>query len=125
MARAGPPGRLKISDVVTFADGDVLDVPGRPRVIHAPGHSDGSVALHFAGHSALLVGDVLCSFNPLTGRRGVQVMPGAFAVSSAQALESVGRLEGVEAAVVGFGHGDPWRGGVGAAVAEARATGTT
>ena len=34
-------------------------------------------------------------------------------------------IEDVEAAVVGFGHGDPWRGGVRAAVAEARATGTT
>ena len=124
-ARPGPPGRVKISDVVTFSDGDRLDVPGRPRVIHAPGHTAGCVALHFEGHSALLVGDVLCSRNPLTGRHGVQVMPAAFAVSSAQALESIGRLDGVEAAVVGFGHGDPWRGGVGAAVAEARATGKT
>jgi len=125
MAKAGPPGRLKIAEVTTFAAGDRLDVPGRPRVIHAPGHTDGCVALHFEGHQALLVGDVLCSRNPLTGRRGVQVMPAAFAVNAARALESVDRLDGVEAAVIGFGHGDPWRGGVGAALAEARATGRT
>jgi glyoxylase-like metal-dependent hydrolase (beta-lactamase superfamily II) len=125
IAKAGPPGRVKIAEVTTFAAGDRLDVPGRPRVIHAPGHTPGCVALHFEGHQALLVGDVLCSRNPLTGRRGVQVMPAAFAVSAAQALESVDRLEGVEAAVIGFGHGDPWRGGVGAALAEARATGRT
>ena len=80
MAKAGPPGRVKIGEVTTFGAGDRLDVPGRPRVIHAPGHTDGCVALHFEGHQALLVGDVLCSRNPLTGRRGVQVMPAAFAV---------------------------------------------
>ena len=125
MARAGPPGRVKLAEVRTFGDGDRLDVPGRPRVIHAPGHTAGCVALHFEGHQALLVGDVLCSRNPLTGRRGVQVMPAAFSASAAQALASVDRLEGVEAAVIGFGHGDPWRGGVAAALAEARATGRT
>ena len=52
-------------------------------------------------------------------------MPAAFAADAAQALASVDRLEGLQAAVIGFGHGDPWRGGVGAAVAEARATGRT
>jgi glyoxylase-like metal-dependent hydrolase (beta-lactamase superfamily II) len=125
MAKAGPPGRVRIAEVTTFGGGDRLDVPGRPRVIHAPGHTDGCVALHFEGHQALLVGDVLCSRNPLTGRRGVQVMPSAFAVDAAGALASIDRLEGIEAAVIGFGHGDPWRGGVGAALAEARATGRT
>jgi len=125
LARAGPPKRMAIAEVTTFTGGDQLDVPGRPHVVHAPGHSDGCVALHFAGHQALLVGDVLCSRNPLTGRKGVQVMPAAFASDAQQALESVGRLEGIEAAVIGFGHGDPWRGGVGAALAEARTTGRT
>ena len=125
MARAGLPGRVRIGEVQTFADGDRLDVPGRPLVIHAPGHTDGCVALHFEGHGALLVGDVLCARNPLTGRHGVQVMPAAFATSSAQALDSLARIEDVDAAVIGFGHGDPWRGGAGAVVAEARATGKT
>jgi glyoxylase-like metal-dependent hydrolase (beta-lactamase superfamily II) len=124
-ARVGLPSKMRIGEVSTFAGDERLDVPGRPRVIHAPGHSDGCVALHFEGHSALLVGDVLCSRNPLTGRSGVQVMPAAFASSAAQALASIDRLESVEAAVIGFGHGDPWRGGVGAAVAAARATGKT
>ena len=124
-ARAGRPSRMRIGEVTTFGAGERLDVPGRPRVIHAPGHTDGCVALHFEGHSALLTGDVLCSRNPLTGRPGVQVMPAAFAADAAQALASVDRLEGLQAAVIGFGHGDPWRGGVGAAVAEARATGMT
>ena len=116
---------MRIGEVTTFAGGDRLDVPGRPHVIHAPGHTEGCVALHFEGHSALLVGDVLCSRNPLSGRHGVQVMPAPFASDAARALASVERLEGVNAAVIGFGHGDPWRGGVDAAVAEARSTGRT
>jgi len=107
----------------TFADGAELDVPGQPRVIHAPGHSPGSVALHFARHDVLLVGDVLCTRNPLTTRPGPQVMPGAVNVSTAQALASLARLDGVEAAVLAPGHGHPWRRGVAAALAAARENG--
>jgi len=125
IASAGPPKRMAIGEVTTFTGGDRLDVPGHPQVIHAPGHSDGCVALHFEAHQTLLVGDVLCSRNPLTGRRGVQVMPAAFAADADEALDSVERLEPVSAAVIGFGHGEPWRGGVEAAVAEARSIGRT
>jgi glyoxylase-like metal-dependent hydrolase (beta-lactamase superfamily II) len=125
LGRAGLPKRVRIHEVTTFAAGERLDVPGRPLVIHAPGHTDGSVALHFEGHQALLLGDVLCSRNPLTGRTGVQLMPAAFATSSTQALDSLAALDDVEVAVVGFGHGEPWRGGVAAALAAARATGKT
>jgi glyoxylase-like metal-dependent hydrolase (beta-lactamase superfamily II) len=125
MLRNGAAKRQRVGDFGTFAGGETLDVPGRPRVIHCPGHSRGCVALHFESHGALLVGDVLCSRNPLTGREGPQVPPAAFNVSSEQALASLSRLEPVEAAVVGFGHGDPWEGGVGAAVQRARARGRT
>jgi glyoxylase-like metal-dependent hydrolase (beta-lactamase superfamily II) len=44
-----------------------------------------------------------------------------YVVSSAQALASLGRLEGTDAPVVVFGHGDPWTDGVAAALAAARA----
>jgi glyoxylase-like metal-dependent hydrolase (beta-lactamase superfamily II) len=122
---AGLPRHVVIKELRTFGDGDELDVPGRPRVVHAPGHTDGSVALHFAGHNTLLVGDILCSWNPLTGGTGPQLMARAFASSSDQALASLSRIEGIEAPVMGFGHGDPWRDGVAAAVRHARAIGKT
>ena len=125
IARYGGAKRLKVGEVETFADGDTLDVPGRPRVYHCPGHSPGCVALHFEGHNGLLVGDVLCTRNALTGKLGPQIPPAAFNVSSDQALASLSKLEGLQAAVVGFGHGDPWRDGVGEAVSRARATGRT
>src|SRR5204863_7715871 len=67
-----------IAEVTTFADGETLDVPGSPRVIHTAGHTSGHVAFHFPGRGLLVVGDLLCNLNPLTGARGPQLMPRAF-----------------------------------------------
>lgn len=119
--RGGRP--LHVTEVEAFDDGDVLDVPGRPRVIHAPGHSPGCVALHLEPRGVLFVGDVLFNYNVLTGRRGPQIGPGGFNESSEQALESLGRLEEIEAGTILFGHGDPWTGGVQTAVTAARRAG--
>jgi glyoxylase-like metal-dependent hydrolase (beta-lactamase superfamily II) len=112
-----------VSEVNTFAGDSVLDVPGRPRVIHAPGHTHGCVAFHFERHGVLFAGDVLYGFGVLTGRQGPQIGPRPFNASSEQALESLRALEGVDADVVLFGHGDPWIQGVDKAVSAARATG--
>ena len=62
----------------------------------------------------------MCALSPLTRRRGPQLMPSSFNVSNRQALESLARVEGLEADVVLFGHGEPWHDGPAAAVAEAR-----
>ena len=48
--RGGRPQHVR--EVQTFEDGAALDVPGKPRVIHAPGHSAGCVAFHFEQHDA-------------------------------------------------------------------------
>ncbi|MDX6642309.1 MAG: hypothetical protein QOD76_271 [Solirubrobacteraceae bacterium] len=121
LARGGRP--LHVAEVQTFQDGAVLDVPGRPRAIHAPGHSAGCVAFHFERHDALILGDVLFEDNVLTGRRGPQISPAAFNTSSEQALASLDRLEPVQAGSLLFGHGDPWTGGTAAAVDAARRAG--
>lgn len=121
LAAGGLPKNL--SEVGTFGGDTVLEVPGRPRVIHAPGHTHGCVAFHFERHGVLFAGDVLYGFGVLTGRQGPQIGPRAFNASSAQALESLRALEGVDAKVVLFGHGDPWTQGVDKAVSAARATG--
>jgi glyoxylase-like metal-dependent hydrolase (beta-lactamase superfamily II) len=122
--RNGAIKPVKIAEVSSFGEGE-LDVPGRPRVIHTPGHSPGHVVFHFAEQGALLAGDALCTWNPLTGRPGPQIMPGAFSLSNDQALDSLGRIEGIEAGALLVGHGDPWTAGVGAAVARAREAGTS
>ena len=115
----------RIGEVTTFTDGEVLDVPGRPQVIATPGHTNGHVALHFAEHGTLFVGDEIVTYHPRTGQRGPRIQPSAFNVSSDQALQSLDRLEGIEADVLLSGHGEPWTGGARAAVEQARANGTS
>jgi hypothetical protein len=47
-------------------------------------------------------------------------MPPLMNVSTPQCYESLARLEAIEAAALLTGHGEPWRSGVGPAVAQAR-----
>jgi glyoxylase-like metal-dependent hydrolase (beta-lactamase superfamily II) len=114
-----------VQSVTTFGDGDELDVPGSPRVLHTPGHTTGHSSLWFASKSVLVAGDLLCTRNPLTGSRGPQLMPRAFNVSSGTILDSLSKIESLDAQALVFGHGDPWTGGAAEAVRRARATGPT
>ena len=69
---SGRHGGLRIppvGEVTTFADGAVLDLPGSPRIIHVPGHTPGSVAVHVPVVDALFVGDAMTTGNVLTGER--------------------------------------------------------
>jgi glyoxylase-like metal-dependent hydrolase (beta-lactamase superfamily II) len=109
--------------VTTFADGDTLDVPGRPRVVHTPGHTTGHCSFHLADRGALIVGDEVCTLNPLSGSRGPQLMPRSFNLSSGTCLDSLAKLEQLEADVVLLGHGEPWTDGVPTLVERARAAG--
>jgi glyoxylase-like metal-dependent hydrolase (beta-lactamase superfamily II) len=101
----------------------VLDVPGQPTVVHTPGHTPGHCALLFARRRALIVGDELCTWNPLTGATGPQVMPSAFNLSTEGCFDSLAALEHLDAETVLVGHGEPWREGPRAAVARAREAG--
>lgn len=119
-------GMLKVPPVTVvsaFDDGEVLDLPGRPRVIHMPGHTTGSCAIHSAGRSALFAGDALATVDIITGRPGPRIPPRAVNADSDRALASLSRLDGIVADVLLVGHGEPWTGGVGAAVAAARTVG--
>jgi glyoxylase-like metal-dependent hydrolase (beta-lactamase superfamily II) len=126
IAHFGVGGGLKLPKVEptgTFADGDVLDVPGALRVIPTPGHTEAHCALQLESASTLFVGDALCTRNPLTGRRGPQLMPSGLNVSSDRALESVERLASVDAQTVLPGHGEPWTDGMPAAAERVRQAG--
>ena len=112
-----------IEKVSLYEPGAEVDVPGHPVVIPTPGHTPGHVALHFPAQGALFVGDALCTWNPMTGRRGSQLFPRALNSNSRQARESLAAIEPLEADLVLAGHGEPWTGGPAAAVAEAIATG--
>ena len=123
LGRGGATKIIPIREVSTFGDGQTLDVPGRPRVVYAPGHSPGSAALLLEDRQVLLAGDVLCTHNPLTGRAGPQIMPSGLNSDTGQAMDSLDNLAGIKADVVLAGHGDPWTGGVPEAVRLARAAG--
>jgi glyoxylase-like metal-dependent hydrolase (beta-lactamase superfamily II) len=123
LARRGATRIVPVGEVGTFADGETLDLPGRPRAVHAPGHSPGSAALLLEGRRVLLTGDVLATRNPLTGRLGPQIMPSGLNSDTPQALRSLAALDGIAADVVLPGHGEPWTGGVAEALRLARAAG--
>ena len=123
-ARNGGLKTTKVGEVTTFVDGD-LDVPGHPRVIPTPGHSPGHVSLHLPDRGVLIAGDALCTYNPLTGARGPQLLPRAFAADAQQGLASLDALERIDAGTMLFGHGEPWADGPAAAVARARKVGIT
>ena len=115
----------KIEDVRTFRDGEVLDVPGTPRAIHTGGHTTGHTVLWFEGKGALAVGDLICTVNPLTGRRGPQLLPRALNLSSAHMLDALSKIEKLDAKTILFGHGEEWTGGTAEAVRLARQAGPT
>jgi glyoxylase-like metal-dependent hydrolase (beta-lactamase superfamily II) len=114
---------IPIQEISGFSDGEVLDVPGSPRVVHAPGHTDGSAALLLEGRSILFTGDVLCTHNAYTGRIGPQIMPSALNANTPQALASLANLNSIKADVLLPGHGESWNGGVEEAIRQARAAG--
>lgn len=116
---AGPS--QPVGEVRTFDDGDEL--PGGLRVVHTGGHTPGHVVFHLPARSALFVGDLLCSVNPLTGRRGPQILPRGLNQSSQAMLDSLAKLEPLDAEAVLFAHGDPWTDGIAAAVERARHAG--
>src|SRR5204863_8232014 len=77
------------------ADGQVLDGPGAPRIIHVPSHTPGSVAVHVRAVDALFIGDTMTTRNVLTGATGPK--PAPFTLEPAQALASLDRIGEVDA----------------------------
>jgi glyoxylase-like metal-dependent hydrolase (beta-lactamase superfamily II) len=119
LMRRGGLRIVPVKEVTVFTDGELLDVPGRPRVLHAPGHTVGSCALFFEERSVLCTGDSLVTHDPFTGRNGPRVMPSVANLDTAMALRSLDHLAVARAEVLLPGHGGPWKQGVAAAVAAA------
>jgi glyoxylase-like metal-dependent hydrolase (beta-lactamase superfamily II) len=117
----GGAKQSKVPKVIAFDDGDELDVPGRLRVIHTPGHTEGHCVFYAPFEEALFVGDAVNNIDVVTGEPGAHVAPQAANTSTDQAYESLSRIEELDARIVYFGHGDPSTQGTRAIVAEARA----
>lgn len=118
-ARKGGAKTHYLTEVREVGDGDVLDLPGAPRIVGLPGHSPGSVAVHAPDVRAVFVGDALTTRSVLTGETGPQ--PAPFTDDPAEALASLERLASLDVDWILPGHGAPWHGRPADAVAAVRA----
>ncbi|WP_079404066.1 MBL fold metallo-hydrolase [Streptomyces sp. 3211] len=80
-------------------DGDDLGFGDGAYVVHAPGHTDGSIGIHLPRHGVLFTGDCVAAVGPL--------MLGVFNVDRARAIAAFGRLASLAPSIACFGHGDP------------------
>jgi glyoxylase-like metal-dependent hydrolase (beta-lactamase superfamily II) len=96
--------------VTSMRDGDVLPLPGAPRVIPLPGHSPGSVAIHVPSVRAVFVGDAMTTRNVITGETGPG--PAPFTDDPSAAAASLERLADLDVDFVVPGHGPVWTEGV-------------
>ncbi len=109
-----------VKEVESFASDATLDVPGRPRVIPTPGHTEGHVSFELSDRGVLIAGDAIVTRDPVTGAPGPCLTHDTVASSPDQVRRSLGNLESSTADVLVTGHGDPWRGSMREAVAAVR-----
>jgi glyoxylase-like metal-dependent hydrolase (beta-lactamase superfamily II) len=83
-------------------DGDRLSPLGGMEVIHTPGHTPGSISLHFPTQGLLIAGDALQHKH-----RQFQLPSPLVSSDMAQARESVRKLAGLEFDVLCFSHFPP------------------
>lgn len=103
----GGAKRITVESVTSYADGDVLDVPGKPRMVFTPGHSAGHSAALLEDRGILFSGDALATYSVKTGATGPMLHP--FNQDIGQAKESLSILDRLEADIVLPGHGEPFR----------------
>ena len=114
-----------VTQITRFGDdAGELPVPGRPRVVPCPGHTLGHCAFHLPDRDALLAGDAIVMLDPYTARRGPCLVARAATADVERNLRSLDALVATGARRVLVGHGEPWTGGVEAAVEQARRAGS-
>ena len=100
-----------VSVDLPLKDGDFLSGLDGVQVIHSPGHTPGSISLHFPERGLLIVGDAL------EHRRGKLGLPSShFTEDMAQAKKSIRRLAQLDFDVLCFSHFPPLRAGAAQAV---------
>ncbi len=110
-----------VKEVRPLDDSSLQDLPGRPRAIATPGHTEGHASYHLPDLGVLLAGDALVTLDVLTRQRGPRLMPDPVQSDAGRAKTSLAVLEPVEATMLLPGHGEPWQGSIAEAVAQARA----
>ena len=111
-----------IKEVRRYGDEGTLDVPGRPRVVPCPGHTQGHCALWLEDRGVLLAGDAFVMLDPYTARTGPRIVARAATADVDRNRRTLDALTATGAQTVLTGHGEPWTEGVGAAVERAQST---
>ncbi|HXU23922.1 MAG TPA: MBL fold metallo-hydrolase [Tepidiformaceae bacterium] len=94
------PGAARVD--VQLDDGDELPALGGMRIVHAPGHTAGSISIHFPNRGVLLVGDAM------QYKFGRLMLPSRmFTQDMALAGESVQKLAQLEFETLCFSHFRP------------------
>lgn len=119
--RNGLLAERPLRDTIAVHDGQHLDVPGQPVVVHVPGHSPGEIAVWLPNRSVLFSGDTLVTEDLRTGIPGPPQFPHVTlngddrrARRSIDAIAALGRVTMLP------GHGKPWHGEAADAVEIAR-----
>lgn len=86
----------------TIQDGDRLALLGGATVIHVPGHTPGSIVLHFPAERLLITGDAII----VQGGKP-RLPPSFFSQDAEQAIASARRLAMLDFETLCGGHGDP------------------
>jgi glyoxylase-like metal-dependent hydrolase (beta-lactamase superfamily II) len=119
MAAAGALKVKGVSETQVLKPGTAVPVPGRPTVVHTPGHTDGHCILHLPDRDTVLTGDALVTLDPYTGKSGPQIVASAATANTRQSLASLQAITATGAALVLPGHGAPWTHGAAEAVRQA------
>ena len=114
-----------VKEVRTYASEGPVDVPGRPHMLHTPGHTMGSCSLHFPDRDLLIAGDAIVTWDPYTGARGPRLVAKGATDDTDRALRSLDAIASVDAGTVAVGHGNPYDGGAAEAARLARAAGNS
>lgn len=99
-----------------------LPLPGRPEIIHTPGHTDGECVVWLPDRGALLTGDALVTLDPYNGGRGPRIIAPSATHDTAEARASLSPLAELPATRVLPGHGAVWTDGIASAVHQAQQT---
>jgi len=94
------PGAARVD--VQLSDGDVLPGLGGMRIVHAPGHTAGSISIYFPNRGVLLVGDAM------QYKFGRLMLPSRlFTQDMEEAGESIRKLAGLDFETLCFSHFRP------------------
>jgi glyoxylase-like metal-dependent hydrolase (beta-lactamase superfamily II) len=117
-AAAGGAKYRPVERLEALKEDQTLDLPGRPRVIHTPGHTAGHYSVALPERGALLSGDALATFDYVTGKHGLALH--RLNDDREIALASLDRLRLGDAEVILPAHGQPWTGDLQRALQTAR-----